>query len=136
LDEGQADREEGKRILADLPRMQRGEGYIWSPGREVLQRVRFPAIRTFDSSRAPARGERIATPRALAQVDLTAIMAGLESAAAEPAPPRTHRDDRRIGALERQRAAARDCASRRWLVKYSWYSRISSGPSNSGDLRK
>jgi hypothetical protein len=36
-------------------------------GREVLQRVRFPAIGTFDSSRAPTRGKRIATPRTLAQ---------------------------------------------------------------------
>jgi hypothetical protein len=26
----------GKRILADLPRLQRGEGYLWAPGREVL----------------------------------------------------------------------------------------------------
>jgi uncharacterized protein len=109
--EGQADREEGKRILADLPRLQRGEGYIWSPGREVLQRVRFPAIHTFDSSRAPARGERIATPRTLAQVDLTAIMAALESGAAEPAPARAHRDDRLIAVLERQLAEARDCAA-------------------------
>ena len=110
--EGQADREEGKRrILADLPRLQRGEGYLWAPGREVLQRVRFPAIRTFDSSRAPARGERIATPRTLAQVDLTAITAALEIAAAKPAPARAHRDDRRIAALERQLAEARDCAA-------------------------
>src|SRR6266403_1256614 len=30
--EGQADRQEGKRILGDLPRLQRGEGYIWAPG--------------------------------------------------------------------------------------------------------
>jgi hypothetical protein len=109
--EGQADREEGKRILADLPRLQRGEGSIWAPGREVLQRVRFRAIRTFDSSRAPARGERIATPRTLAQVDLTAITAALESAAAEPAPGRAHRDDRRVAALERQLAEARESAA-------------------------
>ena len=106
--EGQADREEGKRILADLPRLQRGEGYMWAPGREVLRRVRFPTIRTFDSSRAPARGERIATPRTLAQVDLTAITAALESAAAHPAPARAHRDDRRVAALERELAEARD----------------------------
>ena len=105
--EGQADREEGKRILAQLPRLQRGEGYVWAPGREVLQRVRFPAIRTFDSSRAPARGERVATPRTLAQVDLTAIMAALENAA-ESRPTKVHREDRRVAALERQLAEARD----------------------------
>ena len=60
--EGQADRQEGKRILGDLPRLPRGEGYLWAPGRGILERAAFPAIRTFDSSRTPKRGERPATP--------------------------------------------------------------------------
>ena len=38
-------------------------------------------------------------------------MAALESAAAEPAPAQAHRYDRRIAALERQLAEARDCAA-------------------------
>jgi hypothetical protein len=71
--EGQADRQDGKRILGDLPRLQPGEGYLWAPGHGILDRVEFPAIRTFDSSRTPKRGERLATPRTLAEVDLTAI---------------------------------------------------------------
>jgi len=37
--EGQADRQEGKRILGDLPRLQRGEGYLWAPGHGLLNRV-------------------------------------------------------------------------------------------------
>jgi len=37
--EGQADRQEGKRILADLPRLHRGEGYLWAPGHDLLERV-------------------------------------------------------------------------------------------------
>ena len=49
--EGQADRQQGKRILADLPQLQTGEGYIWAPGHTILARVAFPPIRTFDSSR-------------------------------------------------------------------------------------
>jgi hypothetical protein len=75
--EGQADRQEGKRILGDLPRLQRGEGYLWAPAHGLLDRVSFPPIRTFDSSRTPKRGERLATPRTLAEVDLTAIVAAL-----------------------------------------------------------
>ena len=51
--EGQADRQEGKRILADLPRLQRGEAYLWAPGHGILDRVAFPPLRTFDSSRTP-----------------------------------------------------------------------------------
>jgi DNA helicase HerA-like ATPase len=80
--EGQADRQEGKRILSDLPRLHRGEGYLWAPGHGLLERVAFPPIRTFDSSRTPKRGERLTIPRRLAEVDLTAIVAALASAGA------------------------------------------------------
>jgi uncharacterized protein len=104
--EGQADRQEGKRILGELPRLQRGEGYLWAPSHGILERVAFPLIQTFDSSRAPKRGERIVTPRTLAEVDLTAITAAL--AVVETSEPKTRRDDsgRRIAGLESQLAEA------------------------------
>jgi len=75
--EGQADRAEGKRILAELPQLGRGEGFVWAPSDAVLARVLFPAIRTFDSSRTPQRNERVATPRTLAAVDVSAVIAAL-----------------------------------------------------------
>jgi uncharacterized protein len=104
--EGQADRQEGKRILGDLPRLRRGEGYLWAPGHSILRRVEFPAIRTFDSSRTPKRGERLAIPRTLAPVDLTAITMAL--AATETADPGKRREDlRRNAQLERELAAAK-----------------------------
>ena len=91
--EGQADRAEGGRILAELPRLGRGEGWAWAPSDGVLARVAFPDIRTFDSSRTPTRTERTATPGTLAEVDLSAIAAALahvEASAADvpttPAP--------------------------------------------------
>lgn len=56
--EGQADREEGKRILASLPSMQQGEGVVWVPARGVLETAKFPVKATFDSSRTPKRGEK------------------------------------------------------------------------------
>jgi hypothetical protein len=102
--EGQADRQEGKRILGDLPRLQRGEGYLWAPGRGILDRVAFPAIRTFDSSRTPKRGESLATPRTLAEVDLTAITAAL---AAAETPEAGKEDRRRHARFERELAAAK-----------------------------
>jgi hypothetical protein len=83
--EGQADRAEGRRILADLAKLLRGEGYLWAPSDDVLARVAFPQIRTYDSSRTPKRGDRIATPRTLAEVDLSAITAALAEASA-PGP--------------------------------------------------
>src|ERR1700738_3336940 len=112
--EGQADRQEGKRILGDLPRPQRGEAYLWAPGHGILNRLEFPAIRTFDSSRTPKRGERLATPRTLAEVDLTAITAALAAVATESLPrirsgePGKPKEDRRRHAqLEHELAAAK-----------------------------
>ena len=104
--EGQADRQEGKRILGDLPRLQRGEGYLWAPGHGLLERVSFPPIGTFDSSRTPKRGERLAIPRTLAEVDLTAIVAALAAAGGED--PGKPKEDRSVRAqLEQDLAAAR-----------------------------
>jgi uncharacterized protein len=104
--EGQADRQQGKRILGDLPRLQRGEGYVWAPGHALLERVAFPPIRTFDSSRTPKRGERLAIPRTLAGVDLTAIVAALAAAGAQDS--RTSKEDpSRHAQLEQELAAAR-----------------------------
>lgn len=104
--EGQADRQEGKRILGELPRLKQGEGYLWAPGHGLLERVRFPAIRTFDSSRTPRRGERLTAPRALAQVDLTSIVAAL--AAETPDAGNTVRNHPRHAEIERALAAAQE----------------------------
>jgi uncharacterized protein len=103
--EGQADRQEGKRILGDLPRLQRGEGYLWAPGHGLLERIAFPPIRTFDSSRTPKRGERLAIPRTLAEVDLTAIVAAL-AAAGDELPGKPKEDRSVLARLEHELAAA------------------------------
>ena len=74
--EGQADQAEGRRILAALPRLGRGEGWVWAPSHGVLACVAFPRIQTFDSSAAPRRVERIPLA-ALAPVDLSALLVAL-----------------------------------------------------------
>jgi hypothetical protein len=74
--EGQADRVQGKRILAELPQLKKGEGFVWAPHHQILERVKFPAIATFDSSRSPEDG--VAPPPVkLAAVDLSKIGAQL-----------------------------------------------------------
>ena len=75
--QGQGNRADGQRILAELPRLGRGEGFLWAPSDDVLARVKFPLIRTFDSSRTPQRDERIAVPRTLAAVDVSAVVRAL-----------------------------------------------------------
>jgi hypothetical protein len=57
--EGQADRVEGKKVLAELPKLAKGEGFVWAPHENLLERVKFPAITTYDSSRTPEDGEQL-----------------------------------------------------------------------------
>lgn len=80
--EGQADREQGKAILASLPALPRGEAVVWVPGRGVLSTVQFPTKATFDSSRTPKRGEKAAGVE-LKPIDLGALKDRLASIEAE-----------------------------------------------------
>ena len=66
-----------RRILAELPRLGRGEGTLWAPSDGVLARVAFPRIRSFDSSRTPQRLQRAADARTPTAIDLPAIAAAL-----------------------------------------------------------
>ena len=103
--EGQADRAEGRRILAALPRLVRGEGWVWAPSHDVLEKVAFPRIRTSDSSATPRREEKASTPRTLASVDLATLTAALVGAHVHPpnelAPPAPGKHSHALG-LERQ----------------------------------
>lgn len=107
--EGQADRDEGKRILAELPRLKIGTGYIWAPAQDILRQVVFPPNATFDSSAPPKRGESIGTTT-LAPVDVAAIGASLaqqrEPAKIESAPNGIDVESIRESAYRRGRADA------------------------------
>jgi hypothetical protein len=81
--EGQADKADGKRILATLPSLQRGHGVVWIPSRGILDNAAFPTKKTFDSSRTPKRGERKAEAATLAPLDLTALRAKLSTVESE-----------------------------------------------------
>lgn len=77
----QADAARGKEIIASLPSMEPGDGWIWAPKEKVLERVSFPRPKTFDSSSAPddADGDG---PK-LAPINPDAIKAKLETVAKE-----------------------------------------------------
>jgi len=115
--QGQADRAAGRRILAELPQLRRGEGTLWAPSDGVLTQVQFPLIRTFDSSRTPQRDESVATPRTLAPVDVSALAATLAEMEADTSdrdadPARGRRDPAsgphwRLKQMEGELAAAR-----------------------------
>jgi hypothetical protein len=80
--EGQADRQQGKEILASLPRLERGSAVIWLPGRDILYERHFLENGTFDSSRTPKRGEK-KHDTALTPLNLPALKERLATAEAE-----------------------------------------------------
>lgn len=69
---GNADAGEARAVMQSLPTLDRGEGWVWSPADNVLERRRFPAIETFDSSRTPGDGDAVVEP-ALTAVDVAAL---------------------------------------------------------------
>jgi transposase-like protein len=109
--EGQADRAEGRRILAALPRLARGEGWIWAPSHGVLDRVAFPPIGSFDSSGTPGRGEANPDVGPRPPVDLAALEAALGEAGPDHADPgaahwQVRALDRQLRQREQELAAA------------------------------
>lgn len=104
--EGQADRAEQKRIYAKLPTLKQGDCIVWSPADGILRDYRFPKARTFDSSRTPKRGERVAAPTGWSKPDLEALRAKLATVEQEAAEndPKALRTS--VAELERQLADA------------------------------
>jgi hypothetical protein len=82
---GQGDTEKGKILLASLASLPTGEGWVWAPELDILERMKFPRITTFDSGRTPDDDSTVAEPVRLADVDLTEINAALADAIKEAA---------------------------------------------------
>lgn len=74
---GHGSAETRRTVMSSLAELAIGERWIYSPRLGVLERGRTPALTTFDSSRTPAPGERLAEPRTLAELDVSAIRAAL-----------------------------------------------------------
>jgi hypothetical protein len=73
----QGDAAKGREIIASLPSLDTGEGWVWSPQLGVLERARFRPLRTFDSSRTPEDGAVAAAPTRLQSLDLALLQAAL-----------------------------------------------------------
>ncbi|MCX5516183.1 hypothetical protein C3941_19525 [Kaistia algarum] len=84
---GNADENMAKDVLASLPKLARGEGWIWSPGADILKRKTFPLIRTLDTSKTPEPGKKLVEARAVARVDVAAIRAALGAVGAKAIEP-------------------------------------------------
>jgi hypothetical protein len=102
--QGQADKAQWKAMWGSLATMQQGQGLVWIPGRGVLSTMQFPEKATFDSSRAPKRGEK-RRETALKPLDLGKLKDRLATVEAETKAndPRALKAD--IAALKKQVAS-------------------------------
>lgn len=96
---GTGDPTHAKDVLDSLASLARGEGWVWYPEGGHLERTRFPAITTYDSSAAPKHGAKSAP--VVGGIDLSEVKAALADAVkeAEANDPKLLR--KRIADLER-----------------------------------
>jgi hypothetical protein len=62
-----------------LPRLKRGEGFVWAPEFEIMDKYQFPMCETFDSSAAPKPGDKPRKPRAMSDAEIGSMRALLET---------------------------------------------------------
>ena len=117
---GHADDEVGQQVADSLPKLGRGEGWVWAPEQDVLERATFPAIKTFDSLQAPEEGESC-EPASWAEVDLEVIKAELTEAVEEGRAndPKALRARSRGSGRHRCRALSREARPLVCLVETS-----------------
>jgi len=101
--DGAGDAAQGKAVLDSLAGLKRGEGWVWYPEGGHLERVKFPTIKTYDSSATPAHGAK-AGPK-VTEIKLDEVKQALAEAVkeAEANDPKLLRQ--RIAELERQAKA-------------------------------
>src|SRR5580704_9589635 len=86
--DGNADRDQARDVYDSLAMLPVGEGWVWAPGHAILERVKFPPIKTLDTSKTPKAGDARITAPVLAEADLAKIakqIAAIEAAQDKPA---------------------------------------------------
>lgn len=104
--EGNADRDKARDVYASMAELKVGEGWVWAPDFDILERVRFPKNRTLDTSKTPEHGAAAVAPKNLADVDVAAVREALAQAQqqAEADDPKALR--KRIAELEAEKRRA------------------------------
>lgn len=86
--EGNGDRDQAREVFNTLAGLDVGEAWVYAPEHEILKRVRFPLMRTLDTSSTPRAGETRIEQKTLAQVDVGALREALTTAV----PTKTSKD--------------------------------------------
>lgn len=79
--DGAGSGDDPKEVLNSLAQLPKGEGWVWYPEGGFLKRIKFPAIRTYDSSKTPEHGESD-LPK-VAEINLEAVKAAMSAAVEE-----------------------------------------------------
>lgn len=77
--DGNADRDQARKVYESLAALPVGEGWIWAPDHNLLKHVRFPAIHTLDTSKTPKPGDARITAPVLASADVVKITREIEA---------------------------------------------------------
>lgn len=110
--DGNGDKDKAREVFDTLAQLAVGEAWVWAPEHDLLERVRFPRIKTLDTSSTPKAGEKRIEPKTLAEVDVSAIREALEPEQDEPAGGAGG-----AGASTADLAAAEDRGYRRGFAK-------------------
>lgn len=84
---GHAEKAQAKEVLGALASLEVGQGFVYAPDLDLLDKVRFPMIQTLDTSSTPQVGEARPSVGALPAADVEAIRAALEPPEAKPPQP-------------------------------------------------
>lgn len=94
----------GADIIASLPSLPTGEGWVWSPQSDYLKRTKFPLAITFDSGRPEANAEM----RDLPPINTAALGEKMDAIRQEAMENDPRRLRARIAELEREKARIPD----------------------------
>ncbi len=89
--EGNADRDKAKEVVDSLASLKVGEGWVWAPDLDLLERVVFPPIRTLDTSATPKAGVARPAIALRKDVDVAALREVLGADATEGSGARAGR---------------------------------------------
>lgn len=78
--DGNGDKDVAREVFDTLATLSVGEAWLYAPEHGVLERVKFPKIKTLDTSATPRAGEKRIAPKTLAQVDVSGVSAALAEA--------------------------------------------------------
>jgi len=100
-------KEERERIMTSLPKLQRGQCWVYSPGwLRTLSQVSVRERWTFDSSRTPEVGEATPRPKGIAEIDLEKLSKRMQDAIATARSKDPAELLKRIRGLEAELAGA------------------------------